>query len=495
MGETGGASVRHKRGYSRIPTGAYIPAGSRQGLEPVWYSSLESIHGEAPQEASRPVDVLIIGAGQNGLAMGYELLRQGLHGYMDKLGAGANLVSVQSDRAGHDQAGSDRAGEDRAGEDRVRADQAGSDHTGHDQVGDHHTGHDQTGSDRAGEDRGTSERVELDRTLSGQSAPARAALTASADLPNTGASTAVPTSSQSFLLLDAEVRPGGAWQHYWPSLRVADVERLPTLPRIRMGNIDPWEEAADVVPSYFADFEDYFDLPVLRPVMVRSVSEDPTPGLRLLRVATSIGLFHARVVVSCTGTWTRPFVPNYPGMADFRGQQYHTQDYPGPRYFEKQRVVVVGSGLSAQLHLADLDRVAKKLYWVARTPPVSSAEDGTDSLPRATSRNSPVSRKRRRPMFSRVEPYGVRWDDGSYLEADAIIWATGFRRELRHLAPLGLRSRGGGIVLEGSRVLSDPRVHILGNAPHRFSGPGRDGVEARRAAREIVAFLRSEVHA
>ncbi|MBE6484507.1 MAG: hypothetical protein E7Z96_07040 [Actinomycetaceae bacterium] len=450
MGETGGTNARHKRGYSRIPTGAYIPAGSRQGLEPVWYSSLEGVHDEVPQEALRPVDVLIIGAGQNGLAMGYELLRQGLHGYVDKPGADANLVSMQSERAGHA---------------------------------------------RAASDRGTSERVELDRTETAKSSPERATLTTNADLPNVGASTSVPTSSQSFLLLDAEVRPGGAWQHYWPSLRMADVERLPALPRIRMGNIDPWEEAADVVPSYFADFEDYFDLPVLRPVMVRSVSEDPTPGPRLLRVATSIGLFHARVVVSCTGTWTRPFVPNYPGMADFRGQQYHTQDYPGPRYFEKQRVVVVGSGLSAQQHLADLDRVAKKLYWVARTPPVSSDEDGTDSFLRATSRSSPVSRKRCRAMFSRVEPYGVRWDDGSYLEADAIIWATGFRRELRHLAPLGLRSHGGGIVLEGSRVLSDPRVYILGNAPHRFSDPGRDGVEARRAAREIVAFLRSEVHA
>src|SRR5690606_40920084 len=33
------------------------------------------------------------------------------------------------------------------------------------------------------------------------------------------------------------------------------------------------------------------------------------------------------------------------------------------------------------------------------------------------------------PMFERVEADGVRWADGTFRHADAIIWATGFRPE------------------------------------------------------------------
>ena len=59
----------------------------------------------------------------------------------------------------------------------------------------------------------------------------------------------------------------------------------------------------------------------------------------------------------------------------------------------------------------------------------------------------------RHPMFTAIEPDGVRMADGSFLAADVILWATGFRAELEHLAPLHLRGPGGGIAMDepGSR--------------------------------------------
>ena len=39
-----------------------------------------------------------------------------------------------------------------------------------------------------------------------------------------------------------------------------------------------------------------------------------------------------------------------------------------------------------------------------------------------------------KPMFSRLTADGVRWDDGSCAGAAAIIWCTGFRPALAHLA-------------------------------------------------------------
>ena len=43
----------------------------------------------------------------------------------------------------------------------------------------------------------------------------------------------------------------------------------------------------------------------------------------------------------------------------------------------------------------------------------------------------------RLPMFSEITEDGVRWADGAtILGADVILWCTGFRSSLDHLAPL-----------------------------------------------------------
>src|SRR5690606_10605019 len=55
----------------------------------------------------------------------------------------------------------------------------------------------------------------------------------------------------------------------------------------------------------------------------------------------------------------------------------------------------------------------------------------------------------RLPMFARLVPDGVAWDPADVppapeaMRADAIIWATGYRAALDHLAPLRLRAPGG----------------------------------------------------
>jgi hypothetical protein len=46
-------------------------------------------------------------------------------------------------------------------------------------------------------------------------------------------------------------------------------------------------------------------------------------------------------------------------------------------------------------------------------------------------------------MFSEIVEDGVRWSDGTVLRADVILWCTGFRSSLDHLAPLMLREPGG----------------------------------------------------
>jgi hypothetical protein len=96
----------------------------------------------------------------------------------------------------------------------------------------------------------------------------------------------------------------------------------------------------------------------------------------------------------------------------------------------------------------------------------------------------------RRPMFSEITEEGVRWEDGSALRADVILWCTGFRSSLDHLAPLMLREPGGGIVMTGrlaTQVAKDPRIHLVGYGPSASTiGANRAG---RAAASELTEFL------
>lgn len=78
----------------------------------------------------------------------------------------------------------------------------------------------------------------------------------------------------------------------------------------------------------------------------------------------------------------------------------------------------------------------------------------------------------------------MEWRDGRKVVADVILWATGFRAALDHLAPLGLREPGGGIRLEGTRAVADPRVHLLGY------GPSASTIGANRAGRAAVRDIR-----
>jgi NAD(P)H-nitrite reductase large subunit len=93
-------------------------------------------------------------------------------------------------------------------------------------------------------------------------------------------------------------------------------------------------------------------------------------------------------------------------------------------------------------------------------------------------------------MFSEIVPEGVRWSDGKTLACDMILWCTGFRSSLDHLAPLLLREPTGGITMGGrlaTQVAKDPRIHLVGYGPSASTiGANRAGATA---ASELMGFL------
>ncbi|MFF5176158.1 hypothetical protein ACFY3U_26515 [Micromonospora sp. NPDC000089] len=67
-----------------------------------------------------------------------------------------------------------------------------------------------------------------------------------------------------------------------------------------------------------------------------------------------------------------------------------------------------------------------------------------------------------RPMFARLTERGVRWADGAEESCDAVIWRTGFRPNLTHLAPLLPGWGQGTVAVEGTRPVDEGRLYLLG---------------------------------
>jgi cation diffusion facilitator CzcD-associated flavoprotein CzcO len=337
-----------------------------------------------------------------------------------------------------------------------------------------------------------------------------------------------------YVVLDGDRAPGGAWQHRWPSLRMETVNGIFDLPGMVFEPPSPREQASVAVPRYFAEFEQRFQLAVHRPATVQAVRYGP--GDRLL-VETGTETWAARAVINATGTWTKPFWPYYPGRETFLGRQLHAATYPGPGEFAGKRVIVVGGGITAIQLLSELADAGASTTWVTRRPPVFrdqpfTREYGREVVAMVDARvraglvpqsvvsvtGLPVTDQireaqrsgvlHRLPMFDRITPEGVVWDtpqtpedledldalDGleagapRSIDADVILWCTGWRAALDHLAPLHLRAPGGGITMDGTRVVLEPRLHLVGYGPSASTvGATRAGREAVREIRELLS--------
>ncbi|MVQ43087.1 NAD(P)-binding protein [Microbacterium sp. MAH-37] len=320
------------------------------------------------------------------------------------------------------------------------------------------------------------------------------------------------------VVLDADERPGGAWQHRWDALTMLDVHNVAELP----GDVPPAhtsERANQAVPATFAAYERRHHLPVIRPVHVDRVEDENG----VLVVHAGEQRWHTRTLVNATGTWSHPFLPHYPGMETFLGEQLHTVEYPGPEHFAGRRVLVVGGGASAVQFLGALAPITDVLWATRREPVWRTGEFNPDAgaaavalvekrVAQGLAPQSVVSvtglmlreqeqeaarmgvYDRRLPMFERIEPDGVRWADGRFERVDAILWATGFRPAISHLAPLHLRSAAGGIQLDregrGTTAVADPRIQLVGYGPSASTiGANRAG---RRAALGVQAALAAE---
>ena len=321
-----------------------------------------------------------------------------------------------------------------------------------------------------------------------------------------------------FVVLDDENGAGGAWQHRWNSLTLDNVNGINDLPGLGFKEImsenPDFIRANKAIPLYYRKYEEKFKLPIIRPLKVIEVKE---VGDRFL-IKTNGIQFSAKGIINATGTWKTPNIPIIKGSDLFKGLQLHTNVFQNAEFFRGKHVIVVGAGISAVQLLGELSKVTTTT-WVTRRPPdfrpyefnpehgreaVALVEDrvreglppksvvSVTGLPITPAieeliRNGIMDRL---PMFTEITKNGVKWEDGSELDADVIFWNTGFKQNIDHLSGLNLVSEKGGVIMSGklaTQVEKDHRIHLTGYGPSASTiGANRAG---RAVAREIIKTL------
>lgn len=298
----------------------------------------------------------------------------------------------------------------------------------------------------------------------------------------------------SFAIFDAGKGPGGAWRHGWDSLTAFSPALYSSLPGWIMPGGPERYLSRDETVGYLSRYEERYALPIHRPARVEEVRRE---GEHLVARMGAVRV-RARAVVSATGTWGAPRVPDYPGRETFEGEQVHSSRYRSPKPFAGKRVLVVGGGNSGAQILAEVSKVADATSWVTLQEPefLPDDVDGRVLFERASARYAasqrgeeaesdagpalslgnivmlpPVREARERGALRSVRPFerftqdGVFWPDGTEERLDATIWCTGFGPALEHLRPLGVvgpvgRVRTAGAA--GTRAVGEPRLWLVG---------------------------------
>jgi putative flavoprotein involved in K+ transport len=290
-----------------------------------------------------------------------------------------------------------------------------------------------------------------------------------------------------YTILDSEKEPGGAWQHGWDSLHLFSPAKWSSLPGWPMPPSDDGYPSKAHVINYLTEYEKKYDIPVYRPVKVLSMRKEKENFV----ASTDKEEWESQVVVSATGKWSLPFIPEYPGREIYRGKHIHSAYYQNADPFRGQRVLIVGGGNSGAQILAEVSKVAKTMWVTLKDPLFLPDEvDGRVLFERATERWKAlqegrtievlkgglgdivmvpsVKEARERNVLKTVRPFkqftedGVIWQDGTHSQVDSVIWCTGFSPALEHLRGLNVIESDGTVKVNGTRSLKEPHLWLVG---------------------------------
>jgi putative flavoprotein involved in K+ transport len=245
---------------------------------------------------------------------------------------------------------------------------------------------------------------------------------------------------------------GSAWRERWESLTLFTPRRYDSLPGLPFPGDPDGYPIRDEVIAYLERYAKTFDLPIqLETEVERLASED---GMFVL--ATSRGTFTADHVVVATGPFQTPFVPDVAQKLASQVFQIHSTRYQRPEEVPEGTALVVGggnTGFQIAKELAATEDVYLSVgsrqtplpqrflgrdlfWWLTKTRLLEKTVESRlgrrlqhretliGSSPRELERRHGVDL---RPRAVDASGRTVCFADGTELQVDAVIWATGYQ--------------------------------------------------------------------
>jgi putative flavoprotein involved in K+ transport len=254
-----------------------------------------------------------------------------------------------------------------------------------------------------------------------------------------------------FLIVERAGSVGAAWRTRWDSLVLFTPRRYDSLPGLQFpGDPDGYPDRDEVI-AYLAEYAATFDLPVALSSRVETLTaKDDGFSLDLGTRA-----LEAQQVVVATGPFQSPRVPAFASALAPDVFQVHSTAYRRPSDVPDGTVVVVGGGNTGfqiakelstthTVHLAVGSRqtplpqrlLGRDLFWwLTKTGLIGKTVEsriGRRARERDTLIGSSARDVRRhgvavQPRVVGASDRALTYADGTELEVDAVIWATGYR--------------------------------------------------------------------
>jgi putative flavoprotein involved in K+ transport len=253
-------------------------------------------------------------------------------------------------------------------------------------------------------------------------------------------------------IFEASEAIGAAWRARWDSLVLFTSRRFSALPGLPFpGDPDTYPTRDDVV-AYLEQYAETFGLPVELDSEVRAARHDGDVFVLDVGGRTVT----ADQLVIATGPFHAPKIPALAAQLDESAFQIHSADYRRPADVPAGSVVVVGGGNTgyqiakelSETHVVQLAIGSRQtplpqrllgrdiFWWLTKLglfekdleSRLGRRAKGRDTLigssPRALRRKHGIEVK---PRLVDAADRTVTFADGSTLEPDAVIWATGYR--------------------------------------------------------------------
>ncbi|MGI5455684.1 flavin-containing monooxygenase [Streptomyces sp. CA-249302] len=162
---------------------------------------------------------------------------------------------------------------------------------------------------------------------------------------------------------------GSAWRRHYDRLHLHTTRRLSALPGLAMPRrFGRWVARDDVV-RYLEKYAEVHELEIVTGVEVSKVERTPDDTGWLLHATGGRELTGAAVVIA-TGYNHTPYVPEWPGLDDYKGDFTHAGDYRNAKPYAGRDVLVVGVGnTGAEIAVDLLEGGASRVRLSVRTAP------------------------------------------------------------------------------------------------------------------------------